>query len=234
MVHQKLNIKKSFPVKLKICGMGTPENIRSMELLEPDYLGFIFYEGSQRYFTHDIPEISEKIKKTGVFVNASEEFIAEKTLKYKLDAIQLHGEETPEFCTNLKIQIQKITSDTAIEIIKVFSVKAEFDFSKLKDYEGIVDYFLFDTQGKNKGGNGILFNWDILKDYPSSTPFFLSGGIGLEEVESLRKLKEYFQKNGKSKVFYAIDVNSKFEISPGEKNKNLLEKFKIELAKGLQ
>tara|TARA_R100000935_G_C2815676_1_gene157191 strand:+ start:237 stop:944 length:708 start_codon:yes stop_codon:yes gene_type:complete len=229
MEEQNLNIKQSFPLKLKICGMGTPDNIRKMESLKPDYLGFIFYEGSPRNFINEIPEISEKIKKTGVFVDAPEDFIVQKTLQHKLNAIQLHGEETPEYCRKLRTKFQKMQAGVGLEIFKVFSIKEEFDFSLLNLYEGIVDFFLFDTKGENKGGNGISFNWELLKNYSSATPFILSGGIGMEDVESLKKLKDYFNKTGNSRVFYGIDVNSKLEISPGEKDKNLLEEFNKKL-----
>ncbi|QED36307.1 phosphoribosylanthranilate isomerase [Antarcticibacterium arcticum] len=209
--------------------MGTPGNIREMESLKPDYLGFIFYEASPRNFINEIPEVSEKIKKTGVFVDASEDFIVQKTLQHKLNAIQLHGDESPEYCRNLRVTFQNRENGTGLEIFKVFAVNEEFDFSILNQYEGIVDFFLFDTKGGNKGGNGIPFNWELLKNYSSVTPFFLSGGIGLEDVVGLKKLKEFFEKTGKSRVFYGIDVNSKFEISPGEKDKNLLEEFSKKL-----
>ena len=229
MKISNLNKTGSLPVKLKICGMGTPENIREIASLEPDYLGFIFYENSPRNFTNEIPEISDKIIRTGVFVNASESFILEKTLKHKLGAIQLHGGEDAKFCKQLKLALKGSGIYPLPEIIKVFSIKEEFDFNELEQFEDIADYFLFDTKGENKGGNGYPFNWDILRDYPSTKPFFLSGGIGIEALKNLRSLVEFFQKNGKEGVLYAIDVNSKFEISPGVKDKKLLEKFNAEL-----
>jgi len=190
--------------------------------LKPDYLGFIFYEKSSRFFddSSDIPELPKSIKKVGVFVDASIEAIMKKVKNYKLHAIQLHGDEAPDFCKELRIR-----GDKNLEIIKVFSIKEKFDFSVLKAYEDVCDYFLFDTKGKLPGGNGYTFDWNVLNDYPSTKPFFLSGGIGLDQVKNLKA----FLKSSASKHCYAIDVNSKFEIKPGLKNKNELEEFKYEL-----
>jgi len=212
--------------------MKKAKNIREAAALYPDYLGFIFYEKSPRNFEGEIPEIDPKIKKTGVFVNASVNFIMDKVEKYQFQAIQLHGNETPEFCGELKVALNETKSyknSDSTEIIKVFSIKDEFDFNRLKPFEGKVDYFLFDSKGKNKGGNGFTFNWEILKDYPSSTPFFLSGGIGLEEVEQIATFRSYLYKIGKEKLLAAIDVNSKFEIEPGVKNIESLAKFQKNL-----
>lgn len=211
---------------LKVCGMGTAENILEVASLDPDYLGFIFFEGSSRNFSGRIPPLPEKINKTGVFVKASATFILEKIRDFELQAVQLHGEESPDFCRNLKSQFPK---GIEIKLIKVFSVKETFDFENLKPYEGIADFFLFDTKGENKGGNGIVFNWEILQNYPSSTPFFLSGGIGLGEIDALKDFMEYFQNTGKHNLLYGIDVNSKFETAPGKKSKFPLEKFKKEI-----
>lgn len=212
--------------KLKVCGMKFQENILEIASLKPDYLGFIFYEKSPRNFENEIPEISSGIKKTGVFVNASSQFVLEKVSRYKLQAIQLHGEETIQFCTNLRKELKKLKETSEVEIIKVFSVSEEFDFDIVFPYEEEVDYFLFDTKGKNRGGNGVAFNWGILKEYPSKRPFFLSGGIGIEEIESIKSLLDEFQKKGKQDLLYAIDVNSKFEIEPGLKDLQELEIFK--------
>lgn len=211
--------------KLKICGMKFQENILEIASLKPDYLGFIFYEKSPRNFENKIPEISSGIKKTGVFVNASSQFILEKVSRYKLQAIQLHGEETTEFCLQLKMELKILKETPEVEIIKVFSVNEEFDFGIVLPYEDAVDYFLFDTKGKNKGGNGVAFNWEILKEYPSKKPFFLSGGIGIDEIESIKSLITVFRKKGKQELLYAIDVNSKFENEPGLKDLQELEGF---------
>jgi len=205
-------------MKLKVCGMKYQDNIQEVATLQPDYLGFIFYEQSARHFdAHCIPEISNTIKKTGVFVDADLDFVIKKISKHNLKAVQLHGNEAPEYCKQLR--------GKNIEIIKVFSIKNEFDFSILKSYDDIVNYFLFDTKGKLPGGNGYVFDWTILNNYPSTTPFFLSGGIGLSQIDDINK----FQKSEASKYCYALDVNSKFEIEPGLKNIEDLKKFKNNL-----
>ncbi|MGB6152213.1 MAG: phosphoribosylanthranilate isomerase, partial [Pricia sp.] len=103
---------------------------------------------------------------------------------------------------------------TNLKIIKVFSVKDSFDFSILKPYEEVCDYYLFDTKGKLPGGNGYTFDWSLLKDYPSTKPYFLSGGIGLEDAKALKE----FSQRPQAEYCYAIDVNSKFETKPGLKN----------------
>ena len=196
-------------VGLKICGMKYPDNILEVSQLLPDYLGFIFYEKSSRYFDGKIPKLPESIKKVGVFVNATYEEIISKIEKYNLDLIQLHGNETSEFCLKFK--------NLDNEIIKVFSVDDDFDFDNLEIYDSACDYFLFDTKGKLHGGNGVTFNWQILEKYKSNKPLFLSGGIGIEEIEKLKTL---------NLPIYAIDVNSKFETEPGLKNIELLKTLK--------
>lgn len=214
-------------LKLKVCGMKFPDNIQKTAGLGTDYMGFIFYEKSPRYFENEIPEISSEIKKTGVFVDASLDFVLKQVKKYDLKAVQLHGKEPAGYCSELKRNLA--SENAALEIIKVFSVKEDFDFDLLKDYEGMADYFLFDTKGKTKGGTGITFNWEILKNYPSSTPFFLSGGIGLEEIEGLKVLVADLEKQGKGHLLYAVDVNSRFETEPGLKDVLRLKIFKKEL-----
>lgn len=211
-------------LKLKICGMREPENMSKISALQPDYLGLIFFEGSSRNVSGEIFQVEKNIKRTGVFVNASEENILEKIEKYQLSALQLHGEESPGFITNLK---QTISEE--IEFIKVFSIGNEFDFGKVQPYEGVVDYFLFDTLGKSKGGNGIRFNWEVLQDYPSTTPFFLSGGIGPDDAAAVKELYHTFQKRQKEELFYGIDVNSKFETAPAVKDAEALETFRERL-----
>jgi phosphoribosylanthranilate isomerase len=206
------SVAKNKDMKLKICGMKYHENILEVSKLLPDYLGFIFYKKSSRYFDGEILVIPKSIKKVGVFVNASLEEINGKIKKYDLDLIQLHGNETPEFCQNLK--------NENIEIIKVFSVDDNFDFEILNQYEDACDYFLFDTKGKLHGGNGVTFNWQILEKYKSDKPLFLSGGIGIEEIEKLITL---------NLPIYAIDINSKFEIEPGLKSTQLLQQFITQL-----
>lgn len=213
-------------------------NTVEVAALRPDYLGFIFWEPSSRFFDGEIPELPKGIQKVGVFVDASIADILEKVEKYELYAVQLHGKESPEFCKQLRINLKKsndryhsadvgsslprqqASADKGslikynLEIIKVFSIKDNFDFSQLKPYEQVCDYYLFDTKGKLPGGNGYTFDWRVLKNYPSTKPYFLSGGIGPEDAKAIQE----FRQRPEAEYCYALDVNSKFEIEPGLKN----------------
>ncbi|MBU2951317.1 phosphoribosylanthranilate isomerase [Tamlana agarivorans] len=206
--------------------MKFEDNIEAVASLQPDYLGFIFFEDSERHFgTQSIPELPSSIKKVGVFVDADINFVIEKVNSLQLQAVQLHGIESPEYCDAL-IHTQFISKENDkpfnAEIIKVFSIKDSFNFEVLKPYEAVCDYFLFDTKGKLPGGNGYTFDWNVLNDYPSEKPFFLSGGIGVDQAEDIKN----FQNSSASKYCYALDVNSKFELKPGLKNIELLKEFK--------
>lgn len=200
---------------IKICGMKY--NTVEVATLQPAYLGFIFYDKSPRYFNNAIPTLPAGVKKVGVFVNASEETILNTIATHQLDIIQLHGEETPAYCKSL----QKKTSN--LNIWKVFSIKDAFNFETLPPYEPYVDAFLFDTKGKNKGGNGFTFDWSVLKNYPSKKPFVLSGGIGLDSLSEVQEIVT------SGLPILAIDVNSKFESEPGRKKVSQLEKFMDQL-----
>jgi phosphoribosylanthranilate isomerase len=196
-------------MKLKICGMKYPDNILEVASLLPDYMGFIFWEKSARHFDGSIPKLPQSIKKVGVFVNETVETMVEKIVQHDLQAVQLHGHESVAFCEALKKSVSK-----EIEIIKVFSILDIFDFGVLKPFEPYCDFFLFDTKGKLPGGNGTTFDWKVLEQYPSSKPFFLSGGIGLDEMDAVQEILKT------NLPVHAIDVNSKFEIEPGLKNIN--------------
>lgn len=195
------------------------ENIQEVAALQPDYLGFIFYEKSKRNFDGIIPKLPKSIKKTGVFVNACIDEVMNKVTQYDLQAIQLHGDESVELISKLKREI-----NSGIEIIKVFGIKEEFDFDVLKPYEEVVDYFLFDTKGKERGGNGVVFDWKVLSDYPFSKPFFLSGGIGLQQLEKIQKIRKT------DLPIYALDVNSQFELDAGLKSVENIQRFKNEIS----
>lgn len=199
---------------MKVCGMRDSGNIRQLLKLQPDYMGFIFYEKSKRF----APELDAELlndfpsetKKVGVFVNASLEEVKGKVDRYGLDLVQLHGDESVEYVGDLFA--------AGIRVIKVFSVGDSFDFEQLKPYKGLVDFFLFDTKGKERGGNGVTFDWELLKAYDQSVPFFLSGGIDNENISALESLK--------GMNIHAIDVNSKYEIAPGLKDIEELKKLK--------
>ncbi|WP_461305041.1 phosphoribosylanthranilate isomerase [Aureisphaera sp.] len=195
-------------------------NTAQVAELQPDYLGFIFYEKSPRNYVNDSIINTVNTKRVGVFVDASLDVILQKVDQYQLDVIQLHGEEPPQFCRQLK---DRLPFRSSVGIWKVFSIKDTFNFDILTSYESIVDKFLFDTKGKEKGGNGYTFDWTVLKDYPSKKPFVLSGGIGLEELDKVKALVQ-------TKLpIYAIDVNSRFELEPGLKDISALKELNHEL-----
>ena len=154
-------------MKLKICGMKHDDNITAIAGLHPDYLGFIFYEPSPRSFSKTIPLLDSTIKKVGVFVNATIDYVIDQCSQYQLNAVQLHGNETPEYCQQLKKQLQ-----STVEIIKVFSIKNSFDFAELTPYEAYCNYFLFDTKGPLPGGNGYTFDWSVLANYSLNHALF--------------------------------------------------------------
>tara|TARA_B100000780_G_scaffold180781_1_gene126833 strand:- start:1151 stop:1768 length:618 start_codon:yes stop_codon:yes gene_type:complete len=202
-------------MKFKICGMRDFDNIKEISVLHPDYMGFIFWDKSSRYVNKSTLKLPKIIKKTGVFVDASIDFIKKSIKVHELQAVQLHGKETPEYCD--------LINQLEVETIKAFSIQDSFNFKKLKPYERFCDFYLFDTKGKLPGGNGFKFNWEVLKNYPDKKPFFLSGGIGLENVKEIQKL------SNTDLPIYAIDVNSKFESTPGIKKIKELSQFKKEL-----
>ncbi|MEQ9425070.1 MAG: phosphoribosylanthranilate isomerase [Cyclobacteriaceae bacterium] len=201
-------------MKIKVCGMREPENIKAVEALGPDFMGFIFYKKSKRFVGEDfdtsvLESLPKSINRVGVFVKEEVSVILEKVKKYKLDYVQLHGGESIETC-------QKVKS-AGVKVIKVLSVSNQLPAANIKSFEDSVDLFLFDTETPEFGGSGQVFDWSILKGYPSRIPFLLSGGIGLNEVEKIKKLK--------FPQLLGIDVNSKFEIEPGLKDEALLNKL---------
>lgn len=193
--------------------MREASNIMDLIALKPDYIGFIFYKKSLRCIENrpsvDIPK---GIKKVGVFVNESERVINEKRIKFGLDILQLHGDESPELCYLLK--------QGGAQIIKVFRIDEAFDFGICRRYENYVDYFLFDTACKDYGGSGQKFNWELLEKYNNARPVFLSGGISPNDVDLLSKVEGV--------DVMAIDINSKFEVKPGVKNIKLLHDFFVQ------
>jgi phosphoribosylanthranilate isomerase len=202
-------------VKLKICGMKFPENIAAVAALQPDYLGFIFYPGSKRFVDALDPQVLANLKdirKTGVFVNGSLKEIADMVALYNLQALQLHGQESPAFMAALRKQ------HPDLELIKAFGVAEDFDFAELTPYQGLADYFLFDTKTPEHGGSGQKFNWALLARYTLDTPYFLSGGIDIDTAEALIGIQD--------SRLHAVDVNSRFESAPGLKDIDKLIDFK--------
>ncbi|NER09220.1 phosphoribosylanthranilate isomerase [Muriicola jejuensis] len=213
-------------MKIKVCGMKFPENMQEVASLRPDYLGFIFWEPSPRYFSGSLPELPDHIRKVGVFVDAPIPYILEKTRDHSLDMIQLHGDESPDFCISLKEELSTVIEHEKgrkgpTGVVKAFAVDKSFSFDSLRSYEPGVDYFLFDSKGPLPGGNGFAFDWSLLEGYTLNTPFFLSGGIGMAETENLR----HFLKTPLAEKCHAIDVNSGFEVRPGLKDPSRLQTF---------
>ncbi len=198
----------------KVCGMRDEQNLSNLIEIQPDFIGLIFHEKSPRNVEKCTKTtIPKEIGTVGVFVNETEGFVLDKINEFDLKYIQLHGSESPHFCKNIKRLNRKV--------IKAFNIHSKFDFSELDEYAPYCDYFLFDAFGKNAGGNGITFDWKLLDNYKGETPFLLSGGIDSEMAESLKKINH--------PMYKGVDINSKFEITPGLKNIEKIKTFKNEL-----
>jgi phosphoribosylanthranilate isomerase len=198
-------------MKIKVCGLKYPENIKAVAALAPDYMGFIFYGRSPR-FIGDLPiealkKLPASIVKTAVFVNETAEAINALIEKYNFNAVQLHGDESPDFSNSFRDKIK---------VIKAFGINDSFNFEQLNPYINKVDLFLFDTKTDIHGGSGKTFDWSMLDKYKLHVPFFLSGGLSLDDLEKIKKINH--------PQFYGVDLNSKFEVSPGNKNIDQLEK----------
>jgi phosphoribosylanthranilate isomerase len=221
-------------MKIKVCGMRDNGNIQSLIALKPDFMGFIFYKKSKRFVTNfPTIEIPSTIKKVGVFVNETIDDVIEIVIKHQLDCVQLHGNESPEYCEDLKKLITErrrsektrhselVSESHPIEIFKAFSVDDSFDFLITESYQKDCNYLLFDTKGKEYGGNGVKFNWEVLQKYKGKTPFLLSGGISKNDSEEIKKIKHA--------AFAGLDINSGFEIEPALKNIEDIKEFKQNL-----
>ncbi|GAB6007575.1 phosphoribosylanthranilate isomerase [Dysgonomonas reticulitermitis] len=200
-------------MKIKVCGMKYPGNIRELNKLPVDFTGLIFHKKSPRYVDDLKPaDIRNSFhggkEKVGVFVNADMDYIIQMVNEYTLYLIQLHGDESPDFCKEL---------NKTAPVIKAFSITENFDFDQTKAYEDICDYFLFDTKTPRHGGSGLKFDWKILDRYSGNTPFFLSGGISSEDAERIKEIQH--------PQLYAVDLNSRFETAPGLKDIELVEQF---------
>ncbi len=205
-------------LKIKVCGMRDPENISGVVAALPDYFGFIFYPKSKRFVGFEpspevFAEIPASVKKAGVFVDETTEKVLEICKRWNLDVAQLHGSETPEYCQQIR--------NSGIIIFKAFSVGEQFDFENLAIYSGVCDHFLFDTKGQLPGGTGQKFNWELLENYSLNVPFFLSGGIGFEDLNTIRGFVH--------PQLFGIDINSGFEISPAVKDIEKVKKFIAEV-----
>ncbi len=193
--------------------MKYPENIVAVAALKPDFIGFIFYPKSPRYAepldASVLEALPSTIKKIGVFVNEDLENILTIAYKYKLDGVQLHGSELVGMCRELK--------KLGYIVIKAFPIAEAYNFKVTKAYEGVCDYYLFDTKTDSYGGSGLKFNWKMVSEYTGETPFLLSGGIAADDAEAILKIVH--------PKFVGIDLNSKFEVKPGLKKVELLKGF---------
>ncbi len=196
--------------------MRDPENIREAEKLAIDLMGFIFWHKSSRNVSEMPSYLPTRQKRVGVFVDADIKEVTEKAKEYALDLIQLHGKETPDYIQRLRsLCLQR--GDRATAIIKALNIADTEDLAQTAQYEGIVDYFLFDTKSKLVGGNGTQFDWSVLQAYQGDTPFILSGGIGPDDAEKV--------KNFQHPMCAGIDLNSRFETAPALKDIQLLNHF---------
>jgi phosphoribosylanthranilate isomerase len=196
--------------------MRDPENIREAEKLAIDLMGFIFWHKSSRNVSEMPSYLPTRQKRVGVFVDADIKEVTEKAKEYALDLIQLHGKETPDYIQRLRSLCPQ-RGDRAIAIIKALNIADTEDLAQTAQYEGIVDYFLFDTKSKLVGGNGTQFDWSVLQAYQGDTPFILSGGIGPDDAEKV--------KNFQHPMCAGIDLNSRFETAPALKDIQLLNHF---------
>lgn len=201
---------------VKVCGMRDAENIRELETLGIDWIGMIFWPKSKRYVAQRPAYLPEKTKRVGVFVNSHIEDILQHVEDYGLDFIQLHGSESPAYITSIRTR-------TKAKIIKVFNIANTDDLLQVQPYEGIADYYLFDTKGKAIGGNGEKFDWSVLATYQGNTPFLLSGGIGPDDAEHIGTFHH--------PKCIGIDLNSRFETEPALKNVTQLKHFLEQLKK---
>ncbi|XOV94181.1 MAG: phosphoribosylanthranilate isomerase [Bacteroidota bacterium] len=192
--------------------MREVDNILALDAVKPDFMGMIFYDKSPRDASLVLvdPALATDLPRVGVFVNPKLEEVMAKAKIYNLSYIQLHGDESEKLAKALK--------DAGLGVIKVFRLEDSLPVQEIMPFEGVVDFFLFDTKTQLFGGSGQKFNWDILKNYPFDTPYFLSGGIELDDIENIKSMK--------LPGLYAIDINSKFEIVPGKKDIEKIKKVK--------
>ena len=194
---------------IKVCGLVNGDNIRDVEGLNVDMMGFIFYDKSPRFVDVKPSYLPSAAKRVGVFVDADIEYIRQKIVEFSLDVVQLHGDEPPLLCKEVSIM--------SVEVIKAFQISSRADFGDAMLYQRVCDYLLFDTRTKHRGGSGERFDWHLLESYVGSTPFILSGGLSLDCVADLNLLTH--------PMLVGYDLNSKFEEYPGFKSLSKLDFF---------
>lgn len=194
---------------VKVCGMRDADNIRQVEQCGADWMGFIFFARSPRFVADEPEYLPPAQKRVGVFVNASYEEITDRVETFALDAVQLHGKETPELCSRLHAD--------GLTVVKAFSLRSADDVTATDAYEGVCDYFLFDTPTAAYGGSGRRFDWALLQSYCGATPFLLSGGLSPDSLGDLATFSH--------PQWAGIDLNSGFETQPALKNPQTLKLF---------
>jgi phosphoribosylanthranilate isomerase len=201
-------------IRVKVCGMIDSFNVKQTAEARPDFMGFVFYPESARFVGKE-PEMSvfrnvpSGIKRIGVFLNEDNHKILDLSIRTGIDIIQLHGNESPVTCLQLK--------SSGLTIIKAFNIAEDFSFESLMPYMAVCDFFLFDSKSELAGGSGRKFNWRKLEEYYLDKPFFLSGGIGPEDAGKIKSIV--------NKGFFAVDINSRFEIFPGIKDADVVKTF---------
>ena len=219
-------------MKVKVCGMRSGENIRQVAALGVDYIGMVFWGKSPRHVTmipthagiipdraalhHQPSTINHPPKKVGVFVDEMPQSIITRVVSYKLDVVQLHGQESPTLIRNLRATLDPDLRP-GIRIWKAISISSADDIARYKDYEDSVDAFVFDTKCTSVGGSGQQFDWSILDSYDGSLPFMLSGGIGPDDAERVKAFHH--------PCLMGIDLNSRFETAPAQKDVTALQRF---------
>ncbi len=208
-------------IKVKVCGLTDPSNVRAISECGVDFAGYIFYPHSRRYVGRNpdkslFKNAGREIMRVGVFVNEEIPKVLESANYADLNLIQLHGNESVKYCMELKAY--------GVSLIKAFGVGSDFNFRITDNYAGVCDYFLFDTKTSSHGGSGEKFDWSLISNYSLKKPFFLSGGIGPEDTNIIL--------TGKSQLLYAVDINSRFETQAGIKDSIKVKNFINEIRKG--
>ncbi|NJC25307.1 phosphoribosylanthranilate isomerase [Neolewinella antarctica] len=213
----------------KVCGLTQPDNIEAVLGLGVDYVGFIFYSKSKRYAESPVlkkwvaehQDLFADVAKVGVFVNAEVDYVLNTVHDYELDYVQLHGAESPGYCQELKL-LWSVNTLRGAKIVKAFSVDQNFNFATTLAYASSCAFFVFDTGGQaDHGGTGVKWDWDKLREYEGTTPFLLSGGIGPADAAKINVIDH--------QQLLGVDVNSRFEVSPGNKDVDALSVFLAEL-----
>lgn len=207
-------------MNIKVCGITEMKQLQQLDGLDIDFAGLIFYKDSPRYVGEKLSKKELKkadfdLKKVGVFVNPEMIDVLDAIDDYGLEVVQLHGDESPEMCEDLSGEV---------EVIKAFRITGNEDIDKLvAPYDAVCDYYLFDTGGLKEsfGGTGQQFDWSILSKAKIEKPFFLSGGIGPDDAPKVKTFKH--------PDFFGVDINSRFETSPGVKDMSKVLQFKVGL-----